>query len=68
MDGHEDRVRRATVLGLLLFGVAIAPFGLSSTLPLLDALRFVQGSDAGLSGAAGWPGSSRSRPATAVTR
>jgi MFS family permease len=41
-------VRRTTVLGLLLFGVAIAPFGFGSTLSLLDALRFVQGIGCGL--------------------
>jgi predicted MFS family arabinose efflux permease len=41
-------VRWTTVLGLLLFSVAIVPFGFGSTLWLLDALRFVQGIGCGL--------------------
>jgi MFS family permease len=41
-------VRRTTVLGLLLFSIAIAPFGFGSTLWLLDGLRFVQGMGCGL--------------------
>ena len=36
-------VRRTTVLGLLLFAVAIAPFGFGSDIAVLDALRFAQG-------------------------
>jgi MFS family permease len=41
-------VRRTTVLGLLVFGVAAAPFGFGSSLWLLDLLRFVQGIGCGL--------------------
>ena len=36
-------VRRATVLGLLLFTIAIVAFGFGSDLAVLDGLRFVQG-------------------------
>jgi len=36
-------VRRTTVLGLLLFTVAIVPFGFGSDLAVLDGLRVVQG-------------------------
>ena len=41
-------VRRTTVIGLLLFSAAIAPFGFGGTIGLLDALRFVQGIGCGL--------------------
>jgi UMF2 family putative MFS family transporter len=41
-------VRRATVLGLVLFAAAIVPFGFASDLAALDALRFVQGIGCGL--------------------
>jgi MFS family permease len=41
-------VRRTTVLGLLLFSLAVAPFGFGSTLLLLDGLRFAQGIGCGL--------------------
>jgi MFS family permease len=36
-------VRRATVVGLLLFTVAIVPFGFGSSVATLDGLRFIQG-------------------------
>jgi MFS family permease len=36
-------VRRTTVIGLLLFTVAITPFGFGSSISALDGLRFVQG-------------------------
>ncbi|HEY2651725.1 MAG TPA: MFS transporter [Solirubrobacteraceae bacterium] len=36
-------VRRTTVVGLLLFTAAIAPFGFGSSIAALDALRFIQG-------------------------
>ncbi|MFZ0977110.1 MAG: MFS transporter [Solirubrobacteraceae bacterium] len=36
-------VRRTTVVGLLLFTVAIVPFGFGSNIMVLDGLRFVQG-------------------------
>lgn len=36
-------VRRATVVGLVLFTAAIAPFGFGSSIVVLDGLRFIQG-------------------------
>jgi predicted MFS family arabinose efflux permease len=36
-------VRRTTVVGLLIFSVAIAAFGFASNIVALDALRFIQG-------------------------
>jgi predicted MFS family arabinose efflux permease len=36
-------VRRTTVVGLLLFTVAIVPFGFGANIMALDGLRFVQG-------------------------
>jgi MFS family permease len=49
-------VRRTAVLGLVLFGLAIAGFGFGSSLAVLDALRFAQGIGCGLiwSGALAW--------------
>jgi MFS family permease len=42
---HASRwgVRRTTVIGLLLFTVAIVPFGFGSSIAVLDVLRFIQG-------------------------
>jgi MFS family permease len=36
-------VRRATLIGLLLFAVAIISFGFGTSIVVLDALRFIQG-------------------------
>ena len=49
-------VRRATVVGLLLFTAAIAPYGFGSSIAVLDGLRFVQGIACGLiwSGGLAW--------------
>lgn len=46
-------VRRTTVVGLLLFTAAIAPFGYGSDIAVLDGLRFVQGIACGLIWSAG---------------
>jgi MFS family permease len=40
-------VRRATLIGLLLFAVAIIGFGFGTNLVVLDALRFIQGAGCG---------------------
>ncbi len=49
-------VRSTTVIGLLLFTVAIVPFGFGSQLAVLDSLRFVQGVGCGFiwSGGLAW--------------
>jgi MFS family permease len=49
-------VRRTTVVGLLLFTAAIAPFGFGSSIAALDALRFIQGVACGCiwSGSLAW--------------
>ncbi|HWE13752.1 MAG TPA: MFS transporter [Solirubrobacteraceae bacterium] len=41
-------VRRTTLVGLLLFAVAIVAFGFGTDIVVLDALRFVQGTGCGL--------------------
>jgi MFS family permease len=41
-------VRRTTLLGLLVFAVAIVAFGFGSDIVSLDALRFVQGAACGM--------------------
>jgi MFS family permease len=40
-------VRRATLIGLLLFAVSIIGFGFSTNIVVLDALRFLQGTGCG---------------------
>jgi len=40
-------VRRATLIGLLLFAVSIIGFGFGTNIVVLDALRFVQGAGCG---------------------
>ncbi|MFL5864531.1 MAG: MFS transporter [Solirubrobacteraceae bacterium] len=40
-------VRRATLMGLLLFAVSIAGFGFGTSILTLDALRFLQGAGCG---------------------
>ena len=40
-------VRRATVIGLLLFAVSIVGFGFGTSIVTLDALRFLQGAACG---------------------
>jgi MFS family permease len=49
-------VRRTTVVGLLLFTAAIAPFGFGSSIAVLAGLRFIQGIACGLiwSGGLAW--------------
>jgi DHA1 family multidrug resistance protein-like MFS transporter len=44
---HRFGVRRATLVGLLLFAVSIIGFGFADDLVLLDALRFLQGTGCG---------------------
>jgi MFS family permease len=41
-------VRRTTLAGLTVFGVAVAAFGFATNLVTLDALRFIQGASCGL--------------------
>jgi MFS family permease len=41
-------VRRTTLAGLTVFGVAVAAFGFAVNLVTLDALRFIQGASCGL--------------------
>ena len=40
-------VRRATLIGLLLFAVSIIAFGFAKNIVVLDALRFLQGAGCG---------------------
>jgi MFS family permease len=40
-------VRRATLIGLMLFAVAIVAFGFAANLAALDGLRFIQGTGCG---------------------
>ncbi len=40
-------VRRATLIGLLLFAVSIVAFGFATNIAVLDALRFIQGAGSG---------------------
>lgn len=49
-------VRRTTVVGLLLFTVAIVAFGFGDNIMVLDGLRFVQGIACGCIWGAGWRG------------
>ena len=46
-------VRRTTLLGLLLFTAAIAPFGFGSSIEVLGGLRFIQGVASGCIWSAG---------------
>src|SRR5205807_5790609 len=44
---RRGRVRRATLIGLLLFAVSISAFGFGTSILTLDALRFIQGAACG---------------------
>lgn len=66
--GHRIGPRRTAALGLFGFGLAVIGFGFGSSIPMLDALRFVQGGFCGLiwGGALTWlihltPGDRRAR-------